>query len=119
MNPTRGLDIVSYGCEPSDVARARSIVLQELRALQTSAVPDDELRQAKAVLLRRILLSESSVERIARGLSTRTTNGLPLDEPTRAAAHYLALTGADVRAVFARWIRLHDVVQVSEGPSPG
>jgi zinc protease len=118
MSATRGLYIVSYGCEPSDVARARGIVLQELRTLQTNAVPEDELRQAKAVLLRRIVLSESSVERIARGLSSRSTDGLPLDEPTRAAARYLALTGEDVRAAFARWIRPQDVVQVTEGPSP-
>jgi zinc protease len=118
MSPTRGLYIVSYGCEPSDVARARGIVLQELRALQTTVVPDDELRQAKAVLVRRILLSESSVDRIARGLSMRATDGLPLDEPTRAAARYLALTGEDVRAAFVKWIRPQDFVQVSEGPSP-
>jgi zinc protease len=118
MSATRGLYIVSYGCAPSDVARARGIVLQELRTLQTSEVPADELRQAKAVLLRRSLLSESSVERIARGLSARATEGLPLDEPTRAAGHYLTLTGKDVRAAFARWIRPQDMVQVSEGPSP-
>jgi len=93
-------------------------VLQELRALQTTVVPDDELRQAKAVLVRRILLSESSVDRIARGLSMRATDGLPLDEPTRAAARYLALTGEDVRAAFVKWIRPQDFVQVSEGPSP-
>lgn len=118
MSPTRGLYIVRYGCEPSDVARARVVVLQELRALQTTAVPDGELRQAQAVVLRRILLAESSVDRIAQGLSSRAKDGLPLDEPTRAAARYLALTGEDVRAAFARWIRPQDVVQVSEGPKP-
>jgi zinc protease len=118
MSPTRGLYIVSFGCEPADVARARGIVLQELRTLQTSAVPEDELRQAKAVLLRRTLLAESSVDRIARGLSARATDGLPLDEPSRAAARYLALTGEEVRAAFAKWIRPQDLVQVTEGPSP-
>ena len=118
MSPTRGLYVVSFGCEPANVARARDIVIQELRTLQTSAVPEDELRQAKAVLLRRIVLAESSVERIARGLSMRATDGLPLDEPTRAAARYLGLTGQDVRAAFAKWIRPQDLVQVTEGPSP-
>jgi zinc protease len=118
MSPTRGVYVVRYGCEPSNVGRARGIVLQELRTLQTSKVPTDELRQAKAVLLRRIVLSESSVERIARGLSSRATDGLPLDEPTRAATRYLALTAEDVRAAFAKWIRPDSMVQVTEGPSP-
>lgn len=118
MGRTRGLYIVKYGCDPSNVIRARGIVLQELRAMQATTVPDGELRQAKAVLLRRIPLSESSVEGIARGLSSRATEGLPLDEPTRGAHRYLALTADDVRAAFARWIRPQDFVQVTEGPNP-
>lgn len=118
MSPTRGVYVLRYGCDPSNVARVRDIVLQELRALQATAVPADELRQAKAVLLRRIVLSESSVGRIARGLGARAAEGLPLDEPTRAARRYLALTAEDVRAAFAKWIRPGDIVQVTEGPAP-
>ena len=86
--------------------------------MQASPVTDDELRQAKAILLRRIPLSESGMERIARDLTSRATEGLALDEPTRAASHYLALTAEDVRAAFAKWIRPSDFVQVSEGPPP-
>ncbi len=118
MSPTRGLYVVSYGAEASNVSRARGIVLQELRTMQSSVVPDDELRQAKATLLRRILLAESSVEDIARGLAARATERLPLDEPTRAGQRYLALTGEGVRAAFAKWIRPDDLVQVTEGPAP-
>ncbi len=115
---TRGLYIVEYGCDPANVARARGIIVQELRTMQADAVPADELRQAKGVI-RRIPLSESSLDRIARGLVSRATVGLPLDEPTRAARRYLALTAADVKAAFARWIRPEDFVQVVEGgPNP-
>ena len=69
-------------------------------------------------VLRSIPLSESSMDRIARGLTSRAAAGLPLDEPTRAAARYLALTPEDVRAAFAKWIRPQDLVQVTEGPNP-
>ena len=58
------------------------------------------------------------MDRIARGLTSRAADGLPLDEPTRAAARYLALTPEDVRAAFAKWIRPQDLVQVTEGPNP-
>ncbi len=86
--------------------------------MQASEVPAEELRQAKAALLRRIPLAEASVDRLGMGLTARATEGLPLDEPTRAAERYLSLTAADVRAAFARWIRPADLVQVVEGP-PG
>jgi zinc protease len=118
IGKTRGLYLVAYGCDPASVSKARGIVVRELTTMQTTAVPADELRQAKAILLRSIPLAESSMDRIARGLSSRAAAGLPLDEPTRAAARYLALTAEDVRAAFAKWIRPQDLVQVTEGPNP-
>jgi predicted Zn-dependent peptidase len=48
-------------------------------------VPPDELRQAKALLLRKIPLSESSVDDIAQGLIYRATHELPFDEQILAA----------------------------------
>ena len=115
---TRGLYLVAYGCDPANVSRARGIVGRELTRMQTVAVPDDEFRLAKAILLRSLPLAESSMGRIARSLSARAAAGLPLDEPTRAAARYLALTPEDVRVAFAKWIRPQDLVQVTEGPNP-
>jgi zinc protease len=70
------------------------------------------------VLLRSIPLASASEEGIARGLIARAVDGLPLDEPTRAASRYLSLSAEDVRAAFARWIRPGDLVQVVEGPPP-
>jgi zinc protease len=114
---TRGLYFVAYGSDPANVSKATGMVVRELTTMQTASVPDDELRLAKAILLRSIPLAESSMNRIARGLTARSAAGLPLDEPTRAAATYLALTPAEVKAAFARWIRPEDLVQVTEGPN--
>jgi len=43
---------------------------------------------------------------------------LPSDEPTIAAEHYLALTGEDVRAALAKWVRPKDLARISLGPPP-
>jgi zinc protease len=76
------------------------------------------LHRAKAMLLREIPLTESSLRSIARGWIDRSVLDLPLDEPSRAAQHYMALTAEQVRATFAKWLRIKDMVQVTEGPVP-
>ena len=118
MGKTRGLYVVRYACDPQNVFEARGIIEGDLKQMQTSPVTAEELRQAQAMLLREIPLSEASVNRIAAGIISRTTEGLPLDEPTLAAYRYLKLTPADVEAAFAKWIRVMDLVQVTEGPTP-
>jgi zinc protease len=117
-NQTRASYAVEYACDPDNVSRARGIVERNLRAMQTQLVRPEELRQAKAALLRHIPLAESSLDSIAAGLLSRSALDLPLDEPTRAARHYVALTAEQVRAAFRRWLRPDDLVQVTEGPTP-
>ena len=70
------------------------------------------------MLMREIPLSESSLSSIARGLLSRSINGLPLDEPTIAAKKYLQLNADDIRNAFNKWVRPMDFVQVTEGPNP-
>ncbi|MGH9354653.1 MAG: M16 family metallopeptidase, partial [Terriglobia bacterium] len=115
---TRTVYRLSYGCDPPNVSKARSIIVRDLKAMQAAAVTPRELRQAKALLLREIPLSESSVDGIADGWISRSDIGLPLDEPVRAARRYVDLTGADVRAALVKWLRPNDLVQVTEGPAP-
>lgn len=55
---------------------------------------------------------------IAYGLLGRATADLPLNEPILAAQRYLKLNGKDVKAAYAKWIRVDDLVQVTEGPAP-
>ena len=56
---------------------------------------------ARAVLTKS-WLSESSIDQIAGGLLERRELDLPLDEPTRAAQHYIDLSPAEVEATFAK-----------------
>jgi zinc protease len=115
-NTTRALYVVSFGCDPRNVSKARAIVERDLKEMQTGALSEEALQQAKVLLLQQIPLSESSVHSIAESLISRVTNGLRLDEPTVEASKYLRLTAQEVQAAFAKWIRPHDFVQVTEGP---
>jgi zinc protease len=92
------------------------IIVRDLRDMQTSLVSPDELKQAKAMLLREIPLAESSVSAIAAGLLSRALEGLPLDEPSLAARRYMAIEAGQVKAAFAKWLRPDDLVEVKQGP---
>ena len=118
VRKTRAFYGVSFGCDPANVSHARAIVVRNLERLQTAPVSPAELEQARALLLREIPLSESSVEEIARGLLSRATENLPLDEPTLAAKRYVALTAKEVQEAFVKWVRPDSLVQVTQGPPP-
>jgi len=115
---TRSVYSVTYGCDPPNVSKARAIVVRDLKAMQTAAPGSDELEQSKALVLRRIPLSEASFGSIAGGWLARSAIGLPLNEPFIAAKHYMDMTGAEIQATFARWLRPNDLVQVTQGPQP-
>jgi len=116
VGKTRGVYFVNYGCDPDNVTKVQNLVVRELQEMQTVPVTADELQRAKAYLLHRIPLQEASVEDIAHGIMHRWILDLPLDEPTRAARHYLALDAAEVQAAFGKWLRPDDLVRVSLGP---
>lgn len=113
---TRGVYYVHYASDPDNVGKASDIVVQNLRQMQQKPVGLDELDRVKAMVLRQIPLGEDSVRSIAQGFLTRSDLDLPLDEPTIAAKRYVALTGEEVQAAFAKWMRPGDLVQISQGP---
>ena len=115
---TRGVYIVNFASDPQNVKRAADIASDEIRKMQTQPVDPSELLHAKAILLRRIPLGESSINDIARGLLTRSDLDLPLDEPQIAARHYIAITPAEVQASFQKWMRPDDLVRITQGPDP-
>lgn len=115
---TRAIYTVSYGCDPPNVSKARAIIIRDLKTMQTSPLNPGELQSAKALVLRRIPLGEASFGSIAAGWLGRSAIGLPLNEPFVAAQRYLDLTGPQIQAAFARWLRPDDLVEVTQGPAP-
>ena len=114
---TRASYSVTYGCNPENVLKARTLIQRDLDQMRTEDVSAEELHQAKALLLRQIPLSESSEDAVAGGLLRRAEIGLPLDEPIRAAKRYFELSADEVKAAFSRQIRTGDLVQVVRGPA--
>ncbi|MGP8105444.1 MAG: M16 family metallopeptidase [Desulfobaccales bacterium] len=115
---TRALYAIEYACDPDNVAKVHGIVARNLLEMQSQRVNPDELRQAKLMLLRRIPLSESSLQNIAMGLLRRSILDLPPDEPITAAKDYASMTAEQVQAAFAKWVRPADLVQITQGPPP-
>lgn len=118
LGETRGLFSVRYASDPPNVAKARTMVLRNLAAMQTNPVSAEELHQAKALLLRKIPLSEASVDDIAHHFLSLAVIGLPLDESTQAARHYLAMSAEQVQTAYKKWLRPKEMAQVIEGPLP-
>jgi zinc protease len=115
---TRSVYTVTYGSDPPNVAKARDLIVRDLRAMQTENVTPAELHQAKALLLRQMALQQSSEDAIAGLLLARAQIGLPLDESRHMGQRYYDMTADEVRAAFAKWIRPQDFVQVVRGPQP-
>ena len=109
---------ISFGCDPSNVSKARGIVESDLRQMQTEPVTEDELRRAKIMILRQVPLSEASIDDIAMNLLSRSQMDLPLDEPRQAARQYRQISAGQVRDAFRKWIRPSDFVQITVGPNP-
>jgi zinc protease len=116
---TRTVFGVAFACDPPNVSRSRAMVEHDLREMQKDLLHPAELRQAKTLLLRQLPLSEASVDAVAGGLLSRSIEGLPLDEPVRAAERYLDMSAEDVRDAFARLIRPADLVEVIVAPEAG
>ena len=115
---TRASYSIQYGCNPGNVSKAKALIIRDLNQMRTQDVSPSELRQAKALLLRQIPLSESSENAVAGGLLGRAVMDLPLDEPIIAAQKYASLTAAQVKAAFAKYIDPNNLVQVVRGPAP-
>ncbi len=118
VGKTRSMYTVEFGSDPQNVSKARSIIVRDVRAMQTAPVTPNELQIAKSLLLHEIPLRESSEETIAHGLLSRSIAQLPLDEPELAARRYTTVTAQQVQAAFAKWIRPDSFVQVTQGPPP-
>jgi zinc protease len=117
LGQTRGVFLTAYACDPVNVGKVAASVARELQTMRKAPPTDDELQRAKAMLLRHTQLAESGTNGIAVGLLDRWRLGLPFDEPTIAAKHYLALTGDAVQAAFAKYVRPDDLARVSVGPA--
>jgi len=83
----------------------QSMVEHNLREMQRTDLTDDELQQAKILLLRQLPLSEASTDGIAGGLLSRSLSESAAQRAIHAAERYRETTAEQVRKAFAKWIR--------------
>lgn len=115
---TRGAYTVNYGADPDKVGKAQSVVMKDLKAMQSAPPTAEELSLAKASLLRSLPLARASLGRIAAQYLYLEDLGLPLDNADRGAKVYYKATGAEVQAAFRKWIRPDDLAVIVKGPTP-
>src|SRR5260370_26412529 len=104
---TRTVYAVTYGCDPTNVSKARQLIERDLVSMQKENVTPGELQQAKALVLRQLPLQESSEDAVAGGLLARAQLNLPLYEAGRAAKRHISLTADDVVVAVAKLNRPH------------
>jgi zinc protease len=107
----------SFGADPDKVDKARALLVQDIKDLQTSPVSDTELTRAKAQMLRRLPMQRASVDGLAELYLRYVELGLPLDTPQVAAQHYFDATAGQVQAAFRTYLRPDDLAEVVKGPA--
>ncbi len=70
----RSIYFVIFACDPDKVSRVSAIVVRDLGQMLKTRVPKDQLEQTKALVLRKIPLSESSIDQIAGATSSRVAD---------------------------------------------
>jgi zinc protease len=115
---TRSTFEIDFGAYPQNVRKAQALAISDLRHMASTAVAGERLRRAKALLLSGVPLREQSYNGVATQLLTYASNGLPLDQNLIDARRELAVSAAQLRAAFARWIRPDGFARVVVGPEP-
>ena len=114
---TRPFYAISFGADAENVEKARSLVVRDIRDMQSTPVSDSELIRAKAQMLRRLPMQRASVGAIAALYLTRINLGLPLNTDAAAATAYRTISAADIQQAFAKWLRPDDFAEIVQGPA--
>ena len=118
LNRHRGRFQVEYGSDPDKVAQAHDLVIRDIKTMQDVPISNDELHQAKGMLVRELLLSEGSFDGIASQLLQYSLADKPLDSDLIAARRYAALTAPDIQNAFRTYLRPEAFVTAIQGPAP-
>ena len=88
---------------PENETRARDLILDALRALQSEPVTDEELRMAKASILGEHVINMQTFAAQAGELAVIGAYNLPLDESERYLRHTQAVTADQIMDVAQRY----------------
>ena len=100
------------GTAPANAARAEAALAEQLDRIQRQAVPDEELRVAKAFLLGRLAMDRRTNARQAWYLAAYEQAGVGPEFLDRFTARVNAVTTADVQRVAQRYLAVRRTVVV-------
>ena len=115
VSATRSTLSISYVGTPANSSRIRTIVTNDITALQTAGPGAGDLAAIKALMIRQQILSMSDPATIASSYVSFSNDGLPLDEPQIRAQRYAALSADDVRSTFKRLVRVDGFIDLEFG----
>jgi zinc protease len=107
---------IHFACLPENRARIASLIEAEIEKLKTEPAGEFELSLAKASIVRRTVIGDSSESSIGSSLLDDASNGYPLDR-NRIDARAIIDTGASaVQDAFSAYIHPENFVRVVVGP---
>lgn len=116
VSRTRSQFSIHFACLPRNRERIASLIDAEIDKLKTQPAGDFELSLAKASIVRRTVIGDSSESSIGGTLLDNASNGYPLDQ-NRIDARQIIDTGATaVSTAFSTYIRPENFVRVVVGP---
>jgi zinc protease len=116
VDKTRSQFSIHYACLPQNRERIGTLIDAEIAKLKTEPAGDFELSLAKASIVRRTLIGDSSENSIASSLLDDASNGYPLDQDRLDARHIIDTGAASVQSAFSTYIHPENFVRVVVGP---
>ena len=107
---------MSFAADRQNVDKARALILDDIRRLQTTPLSEMELSKARSLMLRRMLMRRASVGSIGGLYLLLSELNLPLDDQQTAARQYMQITAGEIQQAFATWLRTENLAQVVQGP---
>lgn len=97
-----GLFTFYLATAPEQAELARLELLAEIRKIAAHGIPDEAFDRVRSTVLSGLAIQQQSLAHTARHAALDLLFGHPADEHRRMAAHYHALTAAQVREVAGR-----------------
>ena len=116
VDKTRSQFSVHFACLPGNRARIGSLVDAEIAKFKTEPAGEFELSLAKASIVRRTLIGDSSESSIGGSLLDDASNGYPLDQNRLDARQIIATDASSVQKAFATYVHPENFVRVVVGP---
>jgi len=113
---TRAKFSVEFASSPENAPRIATLIDSEIEKMRTQPVGDFELALAKAAIVRRTVIADSSLTSIGGSMLENSTSGLPLDEGRAAARQFIGTDARAIQQAFADYIHPQNFVRVVVSP---